>query len=176
MYKIKNMDSGPFSRRGKRNKHRKSSSSYVPKPPKILTPEEKIQELKLKIAGAPNNILDKQNNSKDNLKFFYIYLVVAIVLAIVVTCVNLLVPHTYEEVVKKKDERGKVISTKETNTYDWIVIFYVFSILGMVWLIASLFGSLEIYKSYIRDAIEIQNDIPKWQSQLNSLTAAAPSG
>lgn len=168
------MDSGPFSRG--RHKKKSSSSSYVPKPPKILTPEEKIQELKLKIAGAPNNILDKQNYSKENLKFFYIYLVAVIVSAIIITCVNLLVPHTYEEVVEKKDKKGKVISTtKETYTYGWIIIFYVFSVLIIGGLITGSYESWDNYKSYIEYAIEIQNDIPKWQSQLNSLTAVAPS-
>lgn len=159
-----------FSRPGGMQTKRGSSyspSSYRPvAPPKPLTAEE----LKLKIANAPTNIMLSQKEAKNSLKMFYVLLASAIVSAIILVCVNQFVPHEYE--VEYENARKEKVKQKKTSNSWWWPMFIFYAILGICcWYMFITWGD---YQIETRSVSFTQNVLlPKWQSQLQSLTSGA---
>lgn len=160
------MMSRGFSRPGGMQTKR-SSYSYTPvAPPKPLTAEE----LKLKIANAPTNIMVSQKEAKDSLKMFYVLLASAIVSAIILVCVNQFVPHEYE--VDYVNFRKEKVKQKVTSNSWWWPMFIFYVILGICcWYMFIVWGN---YQTETRSGSFTQNVLlPKWQSQLQSLGSGA---
>lgn len=128
-----------------------STPAYRP-PPKPLTAE-----------SLKNIIENTIETSKFAKQWFYILLASAIVSAIILACVDQLVPHTYEEEVTINNTKTKVKRT--SNSWRWPIIIFSIILFLCIW-----FG----YMSFItyKDA---DASLPEYQSKLNSLLAAAPS-
>jgi hypothetical protein len=144
-----------------------SPSSYKPyTPPKPLTADE----LKLKIANAPTNIMISQKGAKDALKMFYVLLASAIISVIILVSVNTFVPHEYE--VDYVNARKEKVKQKKTSNTWWWPMFIFYAILGICcWYMLITWGD---YQSETGDASYTQNVLlPKWQSQLQSLASGA---
>lgn len=140
-----------FSRSSGKSKSTYSTPVYRP-PPKPLTADE-----------LKNRIEDSIETAKFSKQWFYILLASAIVSAIILACVDQLVPHTYEEDAIINNTKTKI---KKTSN-NWLYPIVIFSIILALccWFMMITWTT---YKD--EDAL-----VPLYQSKLNSLLAAAPS-